>query len=146
MLTPKPKLLFLGELPPNSINGVSISNKINLTILSKYFDIILITEFSNIKSHKKFTIKKISGQLSFYLIILINTIKHKFNYTYLVLSCSTIGALKTLFSLFLIKITNYKCINYIHIHRGDFISFYKKNFLNKIINNCQLLDSDKINK
>jgi glycosyltransferase involved in cell wall biosynthesis len=125
----------LGELPPKSINGVSISNKINLSILSKYFHIILITEFSDIKSHKKLTLKKIISQFSFYSIFLISAIKNKFNYTYLVLSCSTIGALKTLFSLIIIKITNYKCIIYIHIHRGDYITFYKKNILNIFINN-----------
>ena len=53
------KILFTGELPPNIYHGVSLSNRINLDLLSSKFDITVDEEITFSQDHKKTNLSKI---------------------------------------------------------------------------------------
>jgi hypothetical protein len=52
-------ILFIGEMPPYSYNGVSISNKINTDILSRQYNIFYAIEKVDINNNN--FIKKIKN-------------------------------------------------------------------------------------
>jgi glycosyltransferase involved in cell wall biosynthesis len=129
------KLLFTGELPPNSINGISYSNKINLDILKQIFQIYIIEDQVNLADHKKFTIKKVYKNLQTFIKILKSSIIHNFKYFYLVLPTSTLGILKTILFIIIFKTFNYNSKIVLHLHRGDLSKFIKKSSINSILLN-----------
>jgi len=126
------KILFCGSLPPIVTNGVTISNMINLKILSNAFDIDYVTEETMFHLHNKLAISKILA----YLKSIINIIKkanfNKYEYFYLVFSVSLFGSLKTLFSILSFRIFNDGKI-ILHIHRGDFFTHFYTNSINKLL-------------
>ena len=52
------KLLFFGELPPDSIHGVALANDVNINILKATFNIDVVQEFSNLTDHNKISLGK----------------------------------------------------------------------------------------
>lgn len=126
------KLLFWGGLPPATINGVTISNQINLSILKNVFQIDTIEEENSFQFHGKLSIFKIKLFLKSYLVILKKSYRTPYIYFYLVFSLSTFGGIKTLLAILCFRLLNRGKI-VLHIHRGDFFSHFHKRFINKII-------------
>lgn len=127
------KLLFSGELPPRSVNGVANSNDINVEFLSERFCVFKDEEFVDLKYHGIVSI----GKFYFFLVRLIRIVilsfKNKFDYFYIVFSTSTAGALKTLVIIILFRIFNSKTSCVVHLHRGDLDLFVERRILNKLL-------------
>jgi glycosyltransferase involved in cell wall biosynthesis len=124
------KLLFTGELPPNSINGIAYSNKINLDILKIIFNIYIVEEQVDIRYHKKLSIKKIATTIRMYFKFFKLCIFNNFKFLYLALPTSAFGILKTLPLLIIFKFCNYNSKIVLHLHRGDVSNFIIKNIIN----------------
>ncbi len=123
------KILFSGELPPKSVHGVSFSNEINLRILSERFKISIDEEVVDFRFHGKFDIRKSYNFIRRIFRIIGLSVTHKFDYLYIVLSTSTVGAVKTLILISIFKLFNKSNI-ITHIHRGDLESFINKKQVN----------------
>lgn len=124
------KLLFTGELPPNSINGIAYSNEINLNLLKKTFNIYIVEEKVIITDHKKITTAKLLINLERFIRIIFLSIIHDFKMFYLTFPTSTTGVLKTITLLLVFKLFNIKSKIILHLHRGDIIYFINKNRFN----------------
>ena len=139
----KGKLLFYGELSPDSVHGVAISNTINLRMLEPEFLIHIIREKSNFGHHDRITLSKIfrvSGDLCS---IALKSLKSKYLFFYSVFSLSVFGGIKTLGSVLLFRFFNRGTI-VLHIHRGDFFSRYYKSWVNRVISRLIFFISDRI--
>ena len=132
------KLIFFGELPPFSINGISISNEINLKILSDYFELIIICESRNLdRRGKLYGVHKIFASLkdlSRFLVQVVGCRPHMF---YTVMPASYLGFIKVAILILIFKIFSFGSV-IIHIHRGDFLEFscggFWGRFIRKFIN------------
>lgn len=131
-MTEKRNILFYGELPGKFFHGISISNEINLNMLSPSFSIEKIIEYSDISGHNRITFRKL-------LLFIVNNIKISFKsiskhytYFYTIFSLTSFGSLKTLAAIISFRVFN-KGRVILHIHRGDFFTRYYKNQFNKII-------------
>jgi glycosyltransferase involved in cell wall biosynthesis len=122
-------IIFFGELPPKTIHGASISNFINLKILERYFKVIKIEEFSNLKYHNKFSLNKVHSFIGSILNLTKILFKKKGDIFYSVIYLSSFGIFKNIFTIFLFKIFNTKSKVILHFHRSDF-----KIFINYRIN------------
>jgi glycosyltransferase involved in cell wall biosynthesis len=114
----KPKILFIGELPPAHTNGISISNQLNISVLSEKFDVDIIEEKYLNNSHGKFDLKK-----TWYLLQRLYQIKvystNTYSHLYLSLSQNLLGLIKTWLSLLVFKKYNPTSKVVVHIHRSD---------------------------
>ena len=128
------KIVFFGELPPNTIHGTSISNRINLNILNTNYDIDIIEENNDIIHHSKFSIQKILNFLKLYFVYVTKLIRSRYNIFYGVIYLSTFGIIKNILLLIAFKLTQKNSIIILHIHRGDFIQFLSTK-LNKFLFN-----------
>lgn len=137
------KILFFGELYPNSINGISIANSTNLDFLSDLFNIDIVIENTNILNHEKLTFNKVLSIIGNGFSVLKKSFSSKYNFFYLVYSLSTFGAFKTLLAILSFKIFNRGKI-ILHIHRGDFMTNFYKSKINKIITSLIFRFSDKL--
>lgn len=132
--TQKDNLLFFGELSPKTIHGVSISNSINLDMLSEILNIYTIEEVYDFRLHNTFSLYKIFlffiklPQLLFY------SLKRSYKYFYGVIYLSTFGIIKNILTVLIFKIFNPKGYVFLHFHRSDFDFFYK-NKINRILFN-----------
>jgi len=125
-------LLFFGVLPPDTIDGISISNQINLKILNKVFTIDIVEEKNTFKHHDRLSLFKLKLFILSIIAIINHALKIRYKGFYLVFSLSTFGSLKTLLAVFFFRIFNRGKV-ILHIHRGDFFyDFYKKR-INRII-------------
>lgn len=110
---------FFGELPPKTVHGASLSNKINIYILKKVYDIDFIEEFSDLKYHNEFSIKKAKH----FLLPLINSWRcfknNKYDFYYGVIYLSLLGLLKNILLVIPFKIFNPKAQIVLHFHRSD---------------------------
>ncbi|OEE68083.1 hypothetical protein A1OO_20355 [Enterovibrio norvegicus FF-33] len=127
-------LIFFGELPPDVVHGVSISNDINVNILERHFNITKICYDSGYGKesnyNKKFRV----------LINLIGSMRYAFKkkkeinptYFYFSLSLTNFGLLRDLVMIVWVKFlfNNMKIVT--HVHRGDFHDFFVKSM-------CRLL-------
>lgn len=134
-------ILFVGELPPYTVHGASISNKINLGCLSSKFKVHIVQEYYDIKFHGLPTVSKIIDNISL-LGRLINVLfSMKFNFFYGVVYLSRFGVIKNLFCVYLFKIYNRKSKIVLHFHRSDFQLFHQgliNVFLFSIL--CKIVD------
>ncbi len=135
----KNKILFLGELPQNVIHGISISNEINIELLRKKFQVLIIEELSKIESNSAFKLSQIAYFFHRLLKLVSYSFLYNFKYFYLILSLSSFGLLKTYLSILSFKLFNPVTKIIVHIHRSDFV-FYGSNsrfkkFIFKIILN-----------
>lgn len=126
------KLLFFGELYPNSINGIAIASEKNLSTLKKIFAIDIIEEKNNFNEHSRISIRKLGKALIQICLIISKSFSYRYNYFYLVFSLSTFGAIKTLLPIFIFRIFNRGKV-VIHIHRGDFFSRFHAGIINKAL-------------
>ena len=78
------KLLFIGEIYPNTINGIAISNEINLTSLKKIISVDTIEEDNIFIEHTKFSIRKLINTLTRIRLIISKSIVNRYDYFYLV--------------------------------------------------------------
>lgn len=125
-------LLFWGDLPPEMINGVAISNQTNLAILSKKFNIDKVVGENTFHHHGKFSFFKFFSFIHCLLSILKKAAQKRYRYFYLVFSVSTFGAIKTLVAIAGFRLLNRGTV-VIHIHRGDFFTRFYKGTINKIL-------------
>jgi glycosyltransferase involved in cell wall biosynthesis len=116
------KILFSGEIPPKSVHGVSFSNDINIRILQKRFDVKIDEEIVDFKYHGKFDLRKSFNFIKRIFRIIGLSIVNKFDYFYIVLSTSTVGAIKTLLLILIFRLLNRSKV-VVHIHRGDLENF-----------------------
>ena len=121
------RLLFFGELPPNTIHGASISNQINLEMLKKLYIVDIIEEKSILRYHNKFALHKLFNFLSSLLKLIFNVLHKKHAIFYSVIYLSTFGILKNIITVFIVKCFNKQAKVYIHFHRSDFNIFINKN-------------------
>ncbi len=127
-------IIFVGELPSSIIHGVSLSNKINIDILSEKFKIITIEEKSKISHHAMFHFSKVTKILNNILQLIYIRIKYKYSkYLYMSLSISRFGLFKNIIISLLYKLLYRNSKIILHNYRGDFSIFYNKNIFNKIL-------------
>jgi hypothetical protein len=126
------KLLFWGGLPPETIDGVTISNSINLKILSKTFQIDYIREVNTFRQHGKLSVFKGITFLKSSFSIIQMAYKTRYKFFYLVFSLSTFGGIKTLLAIVSFRLFNRGKI-ILHIHRGDLYSRFLMTRINKVI-------------
>lgn len=139
------KILFSGELPPKSVHGVSLSNEINIRLLKKRFEIIIDQEVVDFRFHGKFDVRKSFNFIKRVFRIFRFSLIYRFDYLYIVLSTSTVGAIKTLILISIFKLFNIKGKIIIHIHRGDLERFINvKPFNAKIFSLIEKLASSFI--
>ena len=120
-------LIFFGELPPISRNGISYNNLRFLKKLKIYF---LSLDCIRDLPHKSFLTKFLVCGKLFYLNYLL--IKRKKKLVYFTLSQGTFGILKSLLVVFITKVNNTPYM--IHLHRGDLIIQCKKSNLRRLLN------------
>ena len=77
------KVLFLGELPPQSINGIAISNQINIELLKEIFLVTIVLETPILTKHSKITLNKFSNNLFNALTIIKYLYKNNYDYFHL---------------------------------------------------------------
>jgi len=128
----KKKILFFGELPPSTINGISFSNDLVISHLRDDYILDVVEEKSPLKYHNKRFLKVIPF-FKYFVTILGKAITKKYAFFYLVFPTSTAGAFKVLSIVSYFWLFNRAKI-IVHIHRGDFFDFYRKPF-NKIMFN-----------
>lgn len=126
-------LLFFGELPPKTINGISISNKLNLNILADKYKVDVIEEFSSLNEFSRLTFYKIFSFFTYCMSLIGRCVRKKYDCFYLTFSLSKIGSIKTFVLIYLFRLFNRKEKIIVHIHRGDFYFFYSTGFFNKWI-------------
>jgi glycosyltransferase involved in cell wall biosynthesis len=136
-------LLFYGELPPNAIHGISYANLINLNQLRGLFDIRIVEENSRLQEHKLITFKKAIRVLRDQLSIISESLKRHYDYFYLTFSVSRFGCIKTVCAIINFKIFNSGEV-VLHIHRGDFFSWYSNKSFNKFLAQIAIRFSNKI--
>ncbi|WP_277013530.1 glycosyltransferase family 4 protein [Capnocytophaga granulosa] len=136
-------ILFVGELPPKTIHGVSNSNDMNIKILSLYFNIYTIEEYNPLTTHNKSSFSKIEQILSITkkLIKLVKSTKIDFLYTNMAISY--FGMLKNLLFLYSYKKRS-KGLAIFHVHRGDFEKFYNHSFVSKKLVDYFIKKVDKL--
>ncbi|EHH1181475.1 glycosyltransferase family 4 protein [Vibrio vulnificus] len=139
-------LIFYGELPGEVNHGISISNAINLELLSEEYNIIKIEEivlFS--KGPVNYLFHRIISIILIFFKIVNCKIKNKnASKFYAVLPTSNLGAIKTLLLVFLVRFFYWKIEVILHVHRGDFISFRNSSNLSFILIKLIFLWTDKI--
>lgn len=125
-------LIFVGELPPHTITGVSISNNINLEILRFNYNVVVVEEFYLINQHDRFTLNK---AINFFKTLIKYTdilFSNRFNYYYGVIYLSKVGILKNIITVLLFKLFNPQKVVILHFHRSDF-NFFLKNFISRFL-------------
>ncbi len=130
-------LLFFGEQPPSTVTGISLSNKINLDLLSEKFQIDVIEEFSSLSEHSEVSLTKLFSFLKYCFKVFIYSTRKKYAWFYLTFSLSVAGSLKTFMLTMIFRLMNPKAKIILHIHRGDFLSFYSIKILPHYI--CKLI-------
>lgn len=120
------KLIFFGEISPNTIHGVSISNSINLNLLQDHYEIDIIEEKNDLKDHNLFTINKAISFLKSYFTFINKSFKKNYNLFYGVLYFSTFGIIKNILLIYALKLVQKDVKIILHIHRGDYSLFISK--------------------
>jgi glycosyltransferase involved in cell wall biosynthesis len=128
----KRSLLFYGELPPVAVNGIAISNMINLRMLEDDFEIDILQEKTTLNDRGSNVKGKLLDRISEHYAIMRKTFRRNVDFFYLTFSISYMGALKTLFSIMCFRLfSNGKVI--LHIHRGDFIDWYRRSVISRLL-------------
>lgn len=128
------KILFYGELYPNIIHGVSISNLTNLECLKDNYDIKIIEEKSDILYHSKFKFLKLKFFFGAILKFTSTNLYNQYSYFYTPLKISRSGLIINLILCVIFKAYNFNSKTIIHIHRSDLNQFLK-NRINFILFN-----------
>lgn len=137
------RLIFFGELPPESVHGVAIANSLNLNMLKSSFEVEIVKEFNSLSEHDKVSLKKVIKVFKYNFVILSKAIFHKYEYFYLTFSISAFGSFKTLTAIICFRLFNRGKV-VLHIHRGDFFTRFNKNLINRTISKLVITFSDRI--
>ena len=113
------KIFFFGELPPKTVHGASLSNKINICILKKVFKIDVIEEFSDLKYHNEFSIEKVKHFLLPLISSWICFKNNKYDFYYGVIYLSLLGLIKNILLAIPFKFFNHRARIVLHFHRSD---------------------------
>ena len=114
----KRKLLFWGELPPEVVHGISLSNERILSALSNDFDIVKVEDKASFHGLLK--------TLYYFFVSLLKLIHFSIkqqNLYYLNAPMSYLGLLKAYISIITVKIFSPSVKVVSHLHRGDFLQF-----------------------
>ncbi|HAE79399.1 glycosyltransferase family 4 protein [Morganella morganii] len=122
-------VMFFGELPPQIVNGVSISNKLIIEKLMSRFTIYKVMEITPNGKNKIVNI--------FSLIKKVYSLSKRVRpkYFYMSLPTSVLGLLKLYIACLSVNINSKKTVNILHIHRGDFNKKYNNSILYRFIFN-----------
>lgn len=115
----KIKILFFGELPPNVVHGVSISNKINTDILSEIAEVFIVQEQWSLRDQDLMSIQKFLRNISSVIKVLKKSILESPHVFYAIFSVSVFGGMKNVFNCLLLRVTNPKIKLLLHVHRSD---------------------------
>ena len=118
-------LIFFGELPPKTVHGVSLSNKINLNILKSKFKIKIIEEFVPMSEHGMVSPRKFYFFIISFISFFVSIVRKRYEVFYGVIYLSFMGILKNLLLVLVIKVFNRNVKIVLHFHRGDFVNFIK---------------------
>lgn len=122
-----------GEFPPNTHNGISVSNKMIFDILQDQFRDIAVVEEN--AWNKKF-VGKIIHFIKNYFRVSAYLLKNKNGILYFNLPLSTAGLFRLLIFLPVARMIKTKNMRFLaHLHRGDLRVFYKKKRIHKIFLN-----------
>ena len=119
-------LLFFGELYPDVVHGVSIANRLNLSLLSSSgsADVTVVQEKSAVSSIGRGSFTKVWGILKSVLSVFSKSRVGNYQALYMVFSLSQFGIVKTLLAIYCFrKVKGAQII--CHLHRGDFVEFYQ---------------------
>ncbi|MBS1777402.1 MAG: glycosyltransferase family 4 protein [Bacteroidetes bacterium] len=125
--TNKKRLLFTGVIAPNTVHGVSVSNKINIDILREDFEIDLNAETLHHDSTPNNPISKGFHFLKSLIHFLGLNLSRKYDVLYLNISLSSAGILKTYLMAKCFSKLNSRSHYILHLHRGDVIKFVSRN-------------------
>ena len=123
-------ILFVGELPPKTIHGVSNSNAMNIKVLSQYFNIHIIEEYNPLTTHNKSSFSKIKQILSIIKKLKKVVTSTRIDFLYANMAMSYFGMLKNILFLYFLK-KGSEGDAVFHVHRGDFEKFYNHSFISK---------------
>ncbi|HAS3127665.1 glycosyltransferase family 4 protein [Vibrio parahaemolyticus] len=112
------KLLFWGELPPETVHGISLSNQRILNSLSKNYKIITVIDRASFGGlfRKLFFFTVSLGLLAF------NALK-KCDYFYVNAPMSKLGLWRVYLAVRVVSFISPKTKVVSHLHRGDFLEF-----------------------
>jgi len=127
----KLKILFFGELPPNVVHGVSVSNMINIDILAEIGELTVVEEKWDLKFHNRFAFKKVANVFQSISEIWMVAGRQSFDLYYAVLSVSIFGAIKQILFVTAIKIRNRNTQLLFHVHRSDLKTIWEQSFFFK---------------
>lgn len=126
-------LLFCGELPPTSINGISLSSCRILHTLSERFNVLTVLEIRRLNCYgisailfKIFRVFFESAQLIFKIIL------WRPKTFYITFPTSVFGGAKCLLFIQIFSLLGNGRI-LLHVHRGDLVSFYQRGRLSRFI-------------
>lgn len=125
MINLRRKLIFFGELPPSSINGVSVSNYRVLKFLGDKFKVCAVEEKAALNTRRGGFFKKI-----LYLVKPISDlwlVASDSDVFYCNLALSRMGVVKTLFLIWVVKVRSPHVKAILHLHRGDIAEFIDGN-------------------
>jgi glycosyltransferase involved in cell wall biosynthesis len=118
----KKKILFFGELPPLSTNGVSLSNKLNIDILERFYTVIkLIENRSDIDLRINY-LRKLNSSFFNFVSLFFLCARYKPEIFYISLPSSKLGLAKIIIAFAFFRLFSNGNI-VAHLHRGDFEEF-----------------------
>lgn len=127
------KIIFFGEIYPDVTHGASIMNKINIDILKKDYEVVVVKESTDIESMNTLDIKKLFRFFMSTLIFSKKNLRNSFKYFYSVIYLSTIGIIKNIILALIFKIMNPKGKIIFQFHRNDLQHFLMKSRLNRVL-------------
>ncbi|KZN58215.1 hypothetical protein N473_05590 [Pseudoalteromonas luteoviolacea CPMOR-1] len=135
-------VLFFGELPPEAVNGVSISNKLNIALLEEFCNVEIAKEETDLKANN--SKNKVFSIIKSVIAFSKKAKKGKFDYLYLSAPTSILGLVKvlTVIKIFLAFNKSGRVIS--HIHRGDLIPFSESSGIARKLTNQLLKSSEHI--
>ncbi|GIM61835.1 glycosyl transferase [Capnocytophaga canis] len=137
-------VLFVGELPPKTIHGVSNSNKINLEILSTFFNVFVVEECNPYQEHKKKSFTKLKRIWRLYKKVRNIEKKNRIDFFYISVAVSYFGMLKNLLFLYAFRSEKSSTKIICHVHRGDFELFYNSSFFARKLTRMFINRVDKL--
>ncbi|ELK3678688.1 glycosyltransferase [Vibrio fluvialis] len=114
----KKKVLFWGELPPETVHGISLSNERILNSLSLDYQVIKVIDRASFGG----VIRKIFSLIVSLLMLTFYATK-RCNYFYINTPMSTLGLWKIYIAVRLVLFVSPKTQVVSHLHRGDFLTF-----------------------
>lgn len=124
-MTAKKRIFFFGELPPKTINGASISNQINISMLKEQYFVDCTEEYSDLKFHRSFSTNKSIHFLKTLFQAWIKICYRKYNFFYGVVYLSRFGMLKNILLVSVFKLFHPSSKVILHFHRSDCPIFMK---------------------